>query len=299
MANKLPWFTHDHNARSDEFIQKSIDQFGHFGYAAFFMIVELLHEHGTGDILVISQARLAQNLRSRWPQVRLYLDFCRSSGKVDFRLIGTEVHLQIKKFRERQSKLKSNLPSTFLQPSVNLPTEKKEKEIEKEKSLAPAAPKIKSFTPIQQIIRAFKEAKRIDADDVEWDKKHFKRFARAAADIEKIFKDRTDDAVEYILAKGDEFDTQNLVGWGLEGIARAAATDPRAERNHGGENGRENGKVGAAGVVRSERSGITAAAGSLVGDALRAIESDAVRTEESAVLAGPSEDQDDDHETFA
>lgn len=157
----------------------------------------------------------------------------------------------------------------------------------------------KIYTPIQQIIRAFKEAKRIDADDFEWDKKHFKRFARAAADIEKIFKDRTDDAVEYILAKGDEFDTQNLVGWGLEGIARAAATDPRAERNHGGENGRENGTVGAAGMVRSERSSITAAAGNLVGDALRALESDAVRTEEPAVLAGPSENKDDDDTPFA
>lgn len=121
MANKLPWFTHDHNARNDEFIQRAIDKFGHFGYAAYFMLLEVIHEHGTGGTVQMSQSRLALNLRSRWPQVRLYLDFCRTSGKVDFTLSGTEVQLQNKKFIERQAKLKSKTPPTLPESSANTP----------------------------------------------------------------------------------------------------------------------------------------------------------------------------------
>ena len=137
MANKLKWFTHDHDARHDLFIESSIDRFGHFGYAAYFMLIELIHQHGVGGKLSISRAKLCQNLRSRWPQVGLYLDFCRTSAKVEYNLSGTEVELQIKKFSERQSKLKSNLLSTFRQPSVNLPLEEKrieEKRIEENKT---------------------------------------------------------------------------------------------------------------------------------------------------------------------
>lgn len=123
MSNKLPWFTHDHDARNDDFIRRAEDRFGHFGYAGYFKMIEILHEHGTGDRLKITKSRLSQELRSRWPQVRLLLDFCRTSGKVEFTSSQTEVELQIKKFRERQQKMKSNLPSTFRQPSVNLPLE--------------------------------------------------------------------------------------------------------------------------------------------------------------------------------
>jgi hypothetical protein len=102
-------------------------------------------------------------------------------------------------------------------------------------------PTLKTFTPDQQIVRAFKEAKDINADDADWDKLHYKRFARAAADLRKIFAGRTNDAIAYVLAKGQELDDRGLLGWGLEAIARAAATDPRAL---GGEpSGPEDGAV--------------------------------------------------------
>ena len=115
--NKLPWFTHDHDARNDEFLQRAEDQFGHFGYAAYFKILEIIHQHGTGGILRMSQSRVALNLRSRWPQVRLYLDFCQTSGKVEFKLIGDQVELQNKKFIQRQRNLKSK--ATSMQPESN------------------------------------------------------------------------------------------------------------------------------------------------------------------------------------
>lgn len=116
--NKLPWFTHDHDARHDLFLQKAVDKFGHFGYAAYFIILEIFHQHGVGDKLIISRSRLSQELRSRWPQVELYLDFCRTSGKVQSDIRSDEVELQINKFRERQAKMKSKTPSRLLQDSL-------------------------------------------------------------------------------------------------------------------------------------------------------------------------------------
>jgi len=56
----------------------------------------------------MSKRRLALNLRSRWPQVRLLLDFCRTSGKFDFKTSGDEVELQNKKFISRLHNSKSS-----------------------------------------------------------------------------------------------------------------------------------------------------------------------------------------------
>lgn len=123
MPNKLPWFPHDHDAHHDEFLQKAMDEFGHFGYAAYFMLLELIHKHGTGDRLVMNTSRLAKNLRSRWPQVRLYLEFSRTSGKVEFTLIGTSVELQIHNIRKWWAKQKSKIPRRFPQDSSKIPIE--------------------------------------------------------------------------------------------------------------------------------------------------------------------------------
>lgn len=148
MANKLPWFTHDHNARNDEFIQRSMDQFGHFGYAAYFMILELIHEHGNGGVVTIPKSRLALNLRSRWPQVLLYLTFSQTSGKVQFTLSGDEVQLQNKKFIERQRKSKVNAPPMLRQCSTNAPIYiERDRERDKDTPLPPKgdAPGFDSF----------------------------------------------------------------------------------------------------------------------------------------------------------
>lgn len=128
--NKLPWFTHDHDARNDEFLQRSIDKFGHFGYSAYFMLLEVIHQHGACGQVSMSKGRLALNLRSRWPQVHQYLDFCRTSGKVEFDISGDEVRLQNKKFIERQRKMKSNAPAMLHQSSGKIHLEV---EVEKER----------------------------------------------------------------------------------------------------------------------------------------------------------------------
>ena len=140
MANKLPWFTHDHNARNDDFIYRSEDRFGAFGYSAYFKILELLHEHGTGDCLLITPSRLTLELRSSQAKVRLYLDWGQTWGKLKFDWSPTEVRLEIKKFRERQANRKSKTISTSLNgPSKTIQQEEEEREGEGEKAFNAAA----------------------------------------------------------------------------------------------------------------------------------------------------------------
>ena len=102
MSNRLTWMKHYHYARNDDFIKRAEDRFGHFGYSAYFKMLEVLHEHGSGDKLCITRSRLSSELRSRWPQVQQYLDFCRTSGKVQVSEVGQELILDVKNFRKMQ-----------------------------------------------------------------------------------------------------------------------------------------------------------------------------------------------------
>lgn len=218
MSNKLPWFTHDHDARNDEFLQRSMDKFGHFGYAAYFMLLEIIHEHGVGGIVTMSQSRLAQNLRSRWPQVRLYLDFSRTSGKVDFTLNGTEVQLQNKKFIQRQGKLKFKTPPTLQQHSVKTPQEgEREEERERHNTKGPSRPP----SEVQLVVEAYKKLKGIAFDDAKWNEANFPRFSKSA----KALISSTgclDNALSYLKGRGDYLASKRLE-WTLETIAKNAA----------------------------------------------------------------------------
>lgn len=218
MANKLPWFTHDHDARNDEFLQRSMDKFGHFGYSAYFMILEIIHEHGVGGIVTMRQSRLAQNLRSRWPQVRLYLDFSRTSGKVDFTLTETEVQLQNKKFIERQGKLKSKTPAKLPQDSPKTPIER---EGEREGDRHDKDKAIRHPSDVQSIVSAYKQTKGISKDDKAWDKANYGRFAKAASAL-LASTDCLENAVAYIAARGSYLSSLGRE-WTLETIAKNAA----------------------------------------------------------------------------
>lgn len=121
VANKYPWFTHDHDANEDEFIQQAMDRFGHFGYSAYFITLELLHKHGVGDKLSMKASRYCSRMRSRKDLVKVWLTFAERFGKLSWDQSGDLLNIEIKKFRERQGKTKSNLPSSFLQTSVKPP----------------------------------------------------------------------------------------------------------------------------------------------------------------------------------
>lgn len=104
--NRNPWLKHARMSSDDDFLQKAMDKFSHFGYAAFFILIELTHSDGRDGVLKIPASRLCLKLRSRRPQVQLYLDFSRTSGKLQYTWSEDEVEVQIKNYRKWQYNLK-------------------------------------------------------------------------------------------------------------------------------------------------------------------------------------------------
>ena len=112
MANKYNWFTHRNDAHEDLFIQESMDRFGHFGYSAYFIMLEVFDRHGSGDKLDVTLKVLAQKLRSRPTVVRQFLDFCRINNKITLTEDGQKIGIGIKNFRKFHSNRKSKITST-------------------------------------------------------------------------------------------------------------------------------------------------------------------------------------------
>lgn len=304
MANKLPWFTHDHSAHDDQFISESMDKFGHFGYAAYFIILELLHKDGTGDSLKISVARLCQKLRSRRTQVHLYLDFSRTSGKINFTWKSDEVEIKIKKFRERQSKMKIKIPRTLREDSAKTPIEV-EVEVEVENRLSPAAktPEIvvpkepKKETPIQSVVRAYKHSKDVAMDNKDWDKANFGRYSKAAKNLLSCFGGDIDKCAAYIFLRAEDLNAKGL-DWTLETITRHAFDGlgiPKQED----KNGSEHKPLVADRVDGRLRHRSIASSREIVGDTLRSIEHSVIRPAESADVDGASPDFVGDEDSFS
>lgn len=293
MANKLPWFTHDHDAHEDQFIQDSIDKFGHFGYMAYFVTLELLHKHGVGDRLVMRQSRYASHLRSRVDVVMEWLSFSGRFSKLKWSRSGDDVVIEIKKFRERQSNMKFKTTSTPLQPHIKTTQEREEeREEEKENNVAPLAQKSvvlepKKLTPQQIVIRYFKEAKGVDADDKVWDRKHFSgRLIKEANILLKAFDGDPIKAGRYLLTVGEEW--AHLSDWTMPGVAAKAGRDTRL---YGGtEHGREDKQVEPVSISGPRSSRKFTPSGSIVGDALRAIESSAVHAERNGDMGSLDDD---------
>lgn len=84
---------------------------------------------------------------------------------------------------------------------------------------------MKEFTPIQRLMRAFKEAKGINPDNADWDKKYFSRHIKAGRELLKAFDEDADKAIAYMQLKKKQWGP--LVDWGMEGIIRAASRDPK------------------------------------------------------------------------
>lgn len=85
--------------------------------------------------------------------------------------------------------------------------------------------KKKEFTPIQRVMRSFKELKGIDPDNADWDKKHFSRHIKAGRDLLKVFDEDAEQAILYMKLKKKEW--ESLIDWGMEGVIRSASRDPR------------------------------------------------------------------------
>ena len=241
--NKLPWFSHDHDSHKDQNLRRAIREQGHAAHTIYWTLLECLHWHGKGDRLIMSISDFANDSMSTTLKVRVVLTLLGRMGMIQGNWSGDYLEIEIKKFRERQSKLKSNLPSTFRQPSVNLPLyieEEGEEDNNRLKTTAQSAdppnPEIKvpkPHTPIQLVMRAYKEAKGIPLDDKVWDKQNFRVWAKAAKKILEAFNGDDKKAVFYILNKGYDWEEVNFT-WNLATLARHACDDRGKNEIHAG-----------------------------------------------------------------
>lgn len=161
-------------------------------------------------------------------------------------------------------------------------------------AIGPSVPQ-RPLTPQQIIVRYFKEAKGVDADDKEWDKRHWNgRLGKDANAVLRAFAGDAKKAGEYILVKGLEW--EHLPDWGLNGVVAAAGRDPRLI---GGEHGRTDDEVGADRLDGPGRHRGTASSRAVVGETVRAIEQSRVRPEGPGDVDGPGEDSRLHDEEFA
>ena len=228
--NKLPWFKHWANASDDDFLYRAETEFGPFGYSAFFKLIELLHNHGTGNILKMEESRICSMLRCNRTKVQLYLNFGSTWDKFSYKYNGTEVELEIKKYRQLQynlqgkkrPKLAENNPKTVREGEG-------EGEGEGETTIKPTALAVpKKRMPIQNIIRSYMVSREIDPDDKSWWKTNGGRAARAAKAVFEAFGNEKT-AMQYVIIKADEFKEKGL-DYTLETIARHAH-DHKGELN--------------------------------------------------------------------
>lgn len=164
-------------------------------------------------------------------------------------------------------------------------------------SIAPSAPeavvvppKPKEITPQQRVVRYFKEAKGVLADDKDWDRKHWNgRLGKEANAVLKAFDGDWRKAGEYILIKGEEW--KHLPDWGLNGVVAAAGRDPRI---NGGEDEPADSEVGSNRLDGPGRSRRITSARELIGETLRSIENPEVPAGRPGDLARPGDDREYD-----
>jgi hypothetical protein len=115
LANKYNWFAHRNDAHEDLFIQEAIERFGHFGYAAYFMLLEIFDRHGVGDTLEIPLRVLAQKMRTKRKSAGNVLGMFQESGKINYSTSGNNLIITIPNFRKFQANRKSKITSKPLQ----------------------------------------------------------------------------------------------------------------------------------------------------------------------------------------
>ena len=297
--NRLPWFTHDHNAHLDPEIRELIRKEGHAAHTIYWTLIECLHMHGKGDRLKMSVSDFAHASMSTTIKVRVVLTILGSIGKVQGTWSGDHLEIEIKKFRERQSNLKIKTISRPFQDHSKTTIER-EGEGDRENNLPQAVQKPghsspKKLTPVQMVIRGFKEAKGVDCEDAEWDVKFFSRNLRAAHEVLTAFDGDAKRAIDYILIKSVEW--SHLSDWGLEAIIKSAGRE--YNKINGGMNGHEHKQVGADSLDGRKRDRGTSSSREIAGDALKAIEKAGICRKESPDVASDLQHRSDDDADFS
>ncbi len=169
----------------------------------------------------------------------------------------------------------------------------KEKRKERKKEYCAENPAPNKLIPQQIVIRYFKEAKGVNADDKDWDRKHWNgRLMKEAAALLKAFDGDPINAGRYMLITSEEW--SELPDWTMNAVAAKAGRD-KTLHGAGEENGSKNGEMVADRVDGPGRRPRLTSSRDLAGDALAELKQQAaVSSRGAGELAGPPDDRFDD-----
>lgn len=128
-----------------------MDRFGHFGYAAWFILLEIV-AHENGSIITgrgtFSVAFLRRNLRTSATKLQDFLDFCQTNGRLSFDISDGKVDVYIPNLQ----KIKDNY-SSDLEAASKKPSNQKEGEKEKEEEFTEREDAIEGYGA--QVVKAW------------------------------------------------------------------------------------------------------------------------------------------------
>ena len=140
MEAPIKWFKHFSDSLDDPFIQELMDRFSHFGYVAYFGLLEIIaKENGTKltGKLNISPTYLKRKLRSTPAKLRQVFDVCQTFGKLTATYSEKEWLFYVPKLLILKDNYMKDLQVTGKKPSnhkeVEVEVYKKEVEEEKKK----------------------------------------------------------------------------------------------------------------------------------------------------------------------
>lgn len=108
--NRLPWFTHDNDARDDNWLRHLCKTQGHVSIDIWYSLLELMHKHGVKNVLRRDLASVAQRSQTNTRVVRRVLtemahDFegkTRVNWHISRESVGSVLVIEIPKFKERR-----------------------------------------------------------------------------------------------------------------------------------------------------------------------------------------------------
>lgn len=224
--NKLPWFTHDHDAHMDQWLRDGIRAHGHQFHTFYWTALELIHWHGVGGILKINIKDLSNSMQIRTTKLLVILRSSQAGCKFGVTISEDHVEMKNEKFIERQRKMKSNAPSMLYQCSINAPIEEEEegeKEREKETSGDATVPVDHGGGDFsERILAAYVQLKGIDPTAPGWLEVGARRYKRASKRLLKVMNGNAEVALEYLNERSRYLNSKGLFEWTLETIVKNA-----------------------------------------------------------------------------
>jgi hypothetical protein len=130
----LKWFKHQSDSLDDPFISDLMDEFGAFGYLAWFGLMELIAKEN-GKVLTgkasFSEAFLRRKLRKSSTKVQLFLNYCSTKGKLSFNFSEKNFNIEMDNLLYLKDNHTTNLQVTCKKVS---PNKIKDKDKDKDKN---------------------------------------------------------------------------------------------------------------------------------------------------------------------